>query len=155
MNVTNVFAQPGEFELIGTMPAGNTSFSDFSAPNGHVYYMVEIALDAPCTLGKNLSSIKSNIATNAPQSISENTAENIKIYPNPTSGEFQIESKDLRVENIDIFDVYGRNVGVNTEVRHENSENGILLNISHLSAGVYFLKINTEIGQLIRKVLKE
>jgi len=58
---------PGPWLLIGTMPSGNTSYSDFSAPNGNfVYYMVEIVLDEPCVLKKDLSSIKSNIATNNP-----------------------------------------------------------------------------------------
>jgi phage host-nuclease inhibitor protein Gam len=67
----------------------------------------------------------------------------------------RIESGDLRISNVEIFDVFGRNVGVNTQVRTENLEKEILLNISHLSVGVYFVKINTEVGEVIKKVLKE
>ena len=79
----------------------------------------------------------------------------LQIYPNPTIGELRIESGELKIGNVEIFDVYGRNVGANTQFRPENPGNEILLNISHLSVGFYFVKINTEVGQVIKKVLKE
>jgi hypothetical protein len=32
---------------------------------------------------------------------------------------------------------------------------GVVINISHLATGIYFLKISTEAGQVVKKVLKE
>ena len=69
------------------------------------------------------------------------------IYPNPTSGELRIENGELRITNVEIFDVYGK--------RHEGAkarkgEGEIVLNISHLPAGIYFLRID---GQTV-KVIK-
>jgi len=55
---------------------------------------------------------------------------NIKIYPNPTTGELRIENYELRID-------------------------GVVLDISHLLAGVYFVKIQTETGEVVRKVVKQ
>jgi len=139
---------PSEFSLIGTMPAGgNTSFSDFGAPAGYVYYIVEIMLNENCDLGKANSSIKSNMASNNPNvSVSENEMRNIRVYPNPTIGKLQVTSDELEVTSIEVFDIYGRNVFTATETT---------LNISHLSVGIYFVKIRTESGEVVKKVVKE
>ena len=76
---------------------------------------------------------------------------NLNIYPNPTSGELRIESGELRIEKVEIFDIHGKKVGD----WHNNSKSENVINISHLSAGVYFVKINTEEGEIVKKVLKE
>jgi len=78
--------------------------------------------------------------------------QNISIYPNPTTGELKIESGELRVENIDIFDNYGRKqkIIINYQLSNVNS-----INISHLQAGIYFLAIATDQGIVYKKVVKE
>ena len=142
---------PSEFALIGTMPSGNTSFSDFGAPEGYVYYVVEIMLNETCEVGKSISSIKSNIATNNPNvSVKENMlVSEITIFPNPTSGELKIESNGLRIENVVIYDAFGKIQKI------ENRKVKNIIDISLLSAGLYFVRISTEIGEAVRKVVKE
>jgi len=76
----------------------------------------------------------------------------INVYPNPTTGELVIESGGLSIENVEIFDMNGRNVLSNY---HINTSSNHLINISHLPAGVYFVKIQTETGEVVRRVLKE
>jgi hypothetical protein len=78
--------------------------------------------------------------------------ESILIYPNPTTGEIRVESGNLRVENVEIYSVIGKKV-LTTQVSQISPET--VINISHLTAGVYFLKISTEAGEVIKKVLKE
>jgi len=80
---------------------------------------------------------------------------NIQLYPNPTNGLIHIENKGWNVNSVEIFDVIGKNIIINTQIRPENSENKIVINISHLPAGVYFVRISTETGDVIKKVLKE
>ncbi|MCL2290675.1 MAG: T9SS type A sorting domain-containing protein [Bacteroidetes bacterium] len=87
--------------------------------------------------------------------VDENLLKSLNVYPNPTSGELRTESKELSIWNVAIFDIYGRNAGVNISVRSENSGNEVVANISHLSTGVYFVKISTEEGETVKKVLKE
>jgi len=74
----------------------------------------------------------------------------LKIYPNPTTGELRIENYELRIENIEIFDISGRNVLSHTSHLTPHT----ILNISHLPAGIYFIKINTEAGTKTLKVMK-
>jgi hypothetical protein len=74
----------------------------------------------------------------------------VNIYPNPTTGELII-SGELKIEKIDILDITGKIVSshqITTSLNHQ-------INISHLSAGIYFVKINTEAGEIVRKVVKE
>ena len=73
----------------------------------------------------------------------------LKIYPNPTKGELKIESGELRVVDVIIYDVFGKI----QKIGNWKTENAI--DISHLPAGVYFVKICTEVGEMVRKVLKE
>jgi hypothetical protein len=142
----------GELELIGTMPAGgNTSYTDFSAPEGYVYYVVEIIFDSPCILDKNLFAIKSNIATNKALTIDKNVeAINFTLYPNPTTGKIHIENHEVLIQEVRIYDIFGREL-----LSCKSLSPNITVDISHLSAGVYFVKIYAENGEVIKKVLKK
>jgi hypothetical protein len=53
-----------DMTLIGTMPSQNTTYSDFTAPAGYVYYIVEIEMGTGCETSKAVTSIHSNVATN-------------------------------------------------------------------------------------------
>ena len=77
----------------------------------------------------------------------ENVA--VIIYPNPTAGKLKVESGELRVENFIIYDVLGKIQKI------ENWKKENTIDISHLPAGIYFVKISTETGEVMRKVVKE
>jgi len=82
--------------------------------------------------------------------VSENKISDIMIYPNPTIGQFTITNLQLPIENIEIFDIYGRFVRAYPCSRPETT-----INISHLSTGMYFIKIRTDAGEIVRKIVKE
>lgn len=70
-----------------------------------------------------------------PVGITENTIDNLQIYPNPCSDALHISSsKNMR--QVQLFDLSGRMIS-NTAVAEQET----LLNVSHLSSGVYFIKI--------------
>ena len=77
--------------------------------------------------------------------------ENISLHPNPTTGELRIENGELRVKNVEIFDVYGRSVSSHTA----NLTPHTSINISHLQSGIYFVKIVMEQGEVVKKVVKQ
>jgi hypothetical protein len=130
--------QPNDMVLIGTMTSTNTSYSDFSAPEGYVYYMVEIMLDDPCIISKSTTSIRSNVATNNPQSgiAKIETGNDISVYPNPTSSQLQIKNYQLQEgDKVELYNMLGhpQSLIVNAPLS--------ILNVSHLANGVYMLRI--------------
>ena len=80
------------------------------------------------------------------------TENRINVFPNPTTGELKIENGELRIENVEIFDVYGRKL-----LSHHliTSSSNHLINIVHLPAGIYFVRITTEKGEVIKKIVKQ
>ena len=80
--------------------------------------------------------------------IADITAKRIMVYPNPTTGELRVTSYELQMDDIKIFDVMGRNVGVGF-ARPTNGE--AVIDISHLSAGVYYLRIAGETAKVIKE----
>jgi len=68
------------------------------------------------------------------------------IYPNPTTGQLRITNYELRDGvNIEIFDTTGRSVGANLRIRPDGT-----INISHLPAGVYFLRVGNKSVRVVK-----
>jgi len=80
-------------------------------------------------------------------------ASSVQVYPNPTTGELRIENGELRIESVDIFDIYGKKLYLSTRPLVHLST--ATIDISHLPAGIYFVKIHTENGVVTKKVVKE
>ena len=90
-----------------------------------------------------------------PEAIEENTeSSNIKVYPNPTTGQLIVACRDAIncvSTGIEVFDVFGRSV----YIAHPPLRGGLEgLDISHLPTGIYFVRITTENGTVTRKVIK-
>jgi len=92
--------------------------------------------------------------------IKENPVENrIKVYPNPTTGQLTIDNEELTIKSVSIFDIYGRKVGgkfpSNSLEGWQPQADGVVINISHLPCGIYFLQIHTEQGTVNKKIVKQ
>ncbi|MCL2042185.1 MAG: C25 family cysteine peptidase [Bacteroidales bacterium] len=81
----------------------------------------------------------------------------VRVYPNPTSGLLTICDMRCAMCDVAIFDVMGRAVVVApVEARHATSlQSEITFDLSNVPAGVYFLRITTDEGVVVRKVVKE
>ena len=88
----------------------------------------------------------------------------ISIYPNPTTGELRIRNYELGITNyettlgvsqlgiegVEIYDIVGKKQStVNCQLSTDSS-----IDISHLPAGIYFVRITTEKGVFSKKVVK-
>jgi len=75
----------------------------------------------------------------------------VQVYPNPTSDELRVTSDGLRVTGVEIYDAYGR---MQKSRKAEEQKGEWTLDLSHLQAGIYFLKITTNQGVVTKKVIK-
>jgi len=163
----NIYRATGEimseFELIKTVPANITSFCDLSAPIGYVYYMIEIMLEAPCVPERNLNSIKSNIASDKSEvGIDEYLHPNFTIIPNPATNQITISSS-TPFHSVEIINFLGQTVvsqttnGKNDVIPSgaQRNEESQTINISHLHAGIYFVRVGFENGGSVKKLVKQ
>ena len=75
-----------------------------------------------------------------------NTKARIRIYPNPASVNFTINTTE-KIISVEIYDALGRKV--------QNLTNEKTNNIETLGKGVYFVKIKTEKNEYIEKLIKQ
>jgi hypothetical protein len=71
------------------------------------------------------------------------------IYPNPTANLLYIESENLEIKKLSIFDFNGKQV-IQTQFIVNQS-----ISVNHLSEGMYLLKIETEKGTVTKKFVKK
>ena len=72
--------------------------------------------------------------------------ESVSVYPNPTSSKININANN-NIKSIELYDVQGRIL--------QTILNASGLDLSDKTKGIYFLKITTEKGSKIEKVVKE
>ena len=93
-----------------------------------------------------------NLRQSMSSACEKSALENITIYPNPTTGELQVTSYELQVTNVEIFDVYGRKLSSHHLITLSSHRK---IDISHLNSGIYFVKISTVAGEVIKKIIKQ
>jgi hypothetical protein len=91
--------------------------------------------------------IETEGATNSIKQLSSDAK--LSIYPNPTTGQLTIKNGQLTIEKVEIYDIYGRTVGANLRVCSQST-----IDISHLANGIYLVKVKTEEGEIVKKIVK-
>ncbi len=82
--------------------------------------------------------------------INDNYMADFNIYPNPVNDRLYIETS-TQTQSIEIYDVYGRIQNL------RNSETQKLRNsidVSDLNSGIYFVKVKTEEGNIVKRIVK-
>jgi hypothetical protein len=76
---------------------------------------------------------------------------NVNIYPNPADDKVYIETQ-VQTVNIEIYDIYGRV----QNLRISESQNlRISIDVANLKSGIYFIKINTNEGNIVKRIIKQ
>ena len=75
----------------------------------------------------------------------------LTVYPNPNTGELVVTSYGLQVTNVEIYDISGKKQ--KAESRKEKAE--IIIDISSLPVGIYLVKVITEQGEIVKKIVKQ
>lgn len=88
------------------------------------------------------------VQTSIEEAAEAHAARNYTLYPNPAKDELRIENGEIQINRLEILDLSGKVV-----CQYDDSKNKI--NISALSRGIYFVKIETDNGVVTRKFIKE
>ena len=72
------------------------------------------------------------------------------LFPNPANDRLFIVT-EVEIEDVVIYDVYGRHQVTETPSHQDMTS----VNVSNLNAGIYFIKINTNQGEVIKRFIKK
>ncbi|KAF2519858.1 T9SS type A sorting domain-containing protein [Flavobacterium salilacus subsp. salilacus] len=73
----------------------------------------------------------------------------VKLYPNPTTGNVTVIA-DTIVKSVELYDIQGRLLQVNTI-----NDTQATINLTEKPSGLYFVKVITENGTKVEKIVKE
>ncbi len=80
--------------------------------------------------------------------INDSFTNNIEIFPNPVHDVLFIETEN-EIEEVVVFDVYGRRLST------VNGQQSTVIDLAGLNTGIYFVKINTKEGNIVRRIVKD
>src|SRR5690606_9515240 len=79
-------------------------------------------------------------------------ASQFNLYPNPAANVVNItNSENMQVQQVTVYDVTGKQLSMQTF----NNETEIQLNVENLASGVYMLRIETNAGIAVKKLVKK
>ena len=83
------------------------------------------------------------------ESIAELTS-SINVYPNPVNDVLFIET-EVEINEVVVYDVYGRQ-----QVNMTTGQQEVMtVEVSNLNAGVYFVKVVTNEGEVVKRFVKK
>ncbi len=149
----DVFTQVTGNVIKFNFPNINLPDSTNDEPNSHGYVQYKVKIDQGLNVGQTIQNtaaiyfdfnapIITNTTTNlvvAPTGISEGTAGNYQLIPNPAKNYFHIISGNNSIQQISIFDISGKIV---KEIRDYKS--GERIDTSNLDAGMYLVKVSND-----------
>ena len=75
----------------------------------------------------------------------------VDIYPNPVNDKIYVDIETgVEIEDVLIYDIYGRRLDLSA-VSHQPS----VIDVKNLKSGIYFVKIKTEEGNIVKRFIKQ
>ena len=100
------------------------------------------------TLSISNSIFGNAIFNNFPLSLTEHTIPALEVYPNPSKSIIYLKSDSNPILDVEMFNL----IGNRGEITHIDFDS---IDISELSKGLYYLKIATENGTVVERIIKE
>ena len=113
------------------------------------YFICTDTTTKPIMLSQLSEVIESCIGPPNNNNTLENTFIEFNIYPNPASTFVQVESGKLIAESCSLLDIYGRTI---QEYKIHNSN--LIIQIEDLPKGIYFIRMRTNKGFVVKKFIK-
>ncbi len=77
---------------------------------------------------------------------------NIAIYPNPSTGIFTVSTGNKAIEKVEVYDVTGKVVLTKNDFSGVNSQTN--LDLTHVSTGIYFIKMTSDNQSTVKRIMK-
>lgn len=128
---------------------GNTTSSISVSPTIDVtYYYTVVGTDTNNCIATASQSLIVSKCTGFEKTFSD--ASQINVYPNPSTGVFNVELTSNATKDIQVIDLTGRII-----YAEKTSTNKLSLNLNAYPAGIYYLKVNAENAIKTIKLIKE
>ena len=134
--------------LYDSISASFHSYNDVNITNSY-YYMIGVKKTNGCAINKTSTNMSfSNKKLNFSSGLNDYQISNFSIYPNPANDKLNIEIEEMAT--LEIINLQGQIVMTNSLT--EKVKN---LDISNLKCGIYTLRLITNKGIAIRKLIKQ
>ncbi|MTB51084.1 T9SS type A sorting domain-containing protein [Lewinella sp. W8] len=126
---------------------------DVSAFTGGSYNVVTLILDLG-TAGDGSADFTlffdDIVLADSTTSVRNLTAEDVQVFPNPTSSQWQINSPESRIEVVNLFDLSGKLL-----MAAKPGTNQFEINAQQFPQGTYLLSVTTTAGRRIARLIKQ
>jgi hypothetical protein len=126
----------------GLPVSGSGGILTFDVTASGIYYIVATETSGGCF---DTTTTSANVVVSPSSVATVGVGESIRIYPNPTEGQLNIEGSKLY--SLQVIDITGRVLD-----NRVCDTTKVTIDITNLSSGLYLVKIN---GQFVQKFIKE
>jgi hypothetical protein len=111
----------------------------------------ELCYQVRALFGNNKSAFTKEVCVTATADMIEEIDSKVEIYPNPVDDRLYIVTED-DVKEVVVYTITGVIVGQQST---DNRQQTLTIDLSDLKSGIYFVKINTEKGNIVKRIIKQ
>ena len=141
-NVLTSSSASGNKWYFNNTPITGAVNQTYTCTQNGVYY-VEVTNEHGCKAESDVINVTIKVGI-----VETDNYPSLRVYPNPTTNQLRITNYELWEDtDIQIYDIVGKLL----QSKIVNLQSEIILDISHLANGMYFLKINNQIVKIIKE----
>jgi hypothetical protein len=139
------------FTLLATLPPNTTTYTDEFEGQILTNTIKQHTYRVTAKKGTSVGSVERAVVLDDPLSINEELSREIQLYPNPANGQFTVDLKNVQVRSasVELYNVLGQQVIPATDVKN----NEISISTKQTPKGVYVLKIHTDKGVAVKRLI--
>jgi PKD repeat protein len=139
------------FTLLATLPPNTTTYTDEFEGQILTNTIKQHTYRVTAKKGASVGSVERAVVLDDPLSINEELSREIQLYPNPANGQFTVDLKNVQVRSasVELYNVLGQQVIPATDVKN----NEISISTKQTPKGVYVLKIHTDKGVAVKRLI--
>ena len=139
-------------ELVGTYEEVNTKIEGLTPGTEYCFKVTAVDVNGESEKSGEACAKTSGEKPENPEEGVEELQSSIHFYPNPVNDKLYIETlTQTQTLIVEIYDIYGRiqNLSNLATQQHSNS-----IDVTNLNGGVYFVKVVTENGETVKRIIK-